>query len=186
MPRDGSATRSRILATALRMFVEQGYDKTSLREVADEVGVTKAALYYHFKTKDDIARAALAEFGTGFDDVARWLEAQPPGPERDEGFVDRLLRLFDSGGLLAIRFLQTNPAAVAVEHEDVAGGSMVRLMRALSGDAPTPRSQLRSLLAFLAMMVSAVGAEQFPLAGTPQERRDEARTIALELLAAAR
>ena len=116
MPRDGSATRSRILATALRMFVEQGYDKTSLREVADEVGVTKAALYYHFKTKDDIARAALAEFGTGFDDVARWLEAQPPGPERDEGFVDRLLRL--SPGEVVIRAAVVHRHRVTEQERD--------------------------------------------------------------------
>jgi AcrR family transcriptional regulator len=46
--------RERILDTALKLFNEQGYDKTSLREVAEQIGVTKAALYYHFEKKEDI------------------------------------------------------------------------------------------------------------------------------------
>ena len=45
-------TRERILDTALDMFIERGYDKTSLREIAERVGVTKPALYYHFSSKE--------------------------------------------------------------------------------------------------------------------------------------
>jgi len=48
------ATRERILDVALELFTEQGYDKTSLREIADRLGITKAALYYHFARKEDI------------------------------------------------------------------------------------------------------------------------------------
>src|SRR5215469_16465337 len=51
-PRGG--TRERIQAIALELFAEQGYEKTSLREIAERLGVTKAALYYHFKSKEDI------------------------------------------------------------------------------------------------------------------------------------
>ena len=47
-------TRQRILDVALDLFVEQGYEETSLREIAARVGVTKAALYYHFRSKDEI------------------------------------------------------------------------------------------------------------------------------------
>jgi len=39
---------------ALELFAEQGYEKTSLREIAEHLDVTKAALYYHFKTKEEI------------------------------------------------------------------------------------------------------------------------------------
>jgi AcrR family transcriptional regulator len=49
-----TSTRERILDVALELFNEQGYDKTSLREIADRLGVTKAALYYHFERKEDI------------------------------------------------------------------------------------------------------------------------------------
>jgi AcrR family transcriptional regulator len=52
--RPRGVTRERILDVALELFNEQGYDKTSLREIAEQLGVTKAALYYHFEKKEDI------------------------------------------------------------------------------------------------------------------------------------
>ncbi|MGO9856602.1 MAG: TetR/AcrR family transcriptional regulator [Acidimicrobiales bacterium] len=61
-----SSTRERILDIALDLFIEQGFDGTSLREIAEQLGVTKAALYYHFESKDDILMALhmrLHEFG---------------------------------------------------------------------------------------------------------------------------
>jgi AcrR family transcriptional regulator len=48
------STRERILDIALELFTEQGYDKTSLRDIAERLGTTKAALYYHFERKQDI------------------------------------------------------------------------------------------------------------------------------------
>lgn len=50
-------TRQDILDASLVLFAEQGYDKTSLREIAEQVGVTKAALYYHFPSKEQILLA---------------------------------------------------------------------------------------------------------------------------------
>jgi AcrR family transcriptional regulator len=55
----GEDTRQRILAVSAELFVEQGYDGTSLREIAERLGVTKAALYYHFSSKEQIFRALL-------------------------------------------------------------------------------------------------------------------------------
>ena len=52
-------TRERILAVANELFTEQGYEGTSLREIADRLGFTKAALYYHFRSKDEILVALL-------------------------------------------------------------------------------------------------------------------------------
>jgi AcrR family transcriptional regulator len=65
---DAASTRERILDAALDLFVEQGYDGTSLRQIAEQLGVTKAALYYHFESKEDILMALhmrLHEFGIG-------------------------------------------------------------------------------------------------------------------------
>ena len=59
-------TRDRILDVALDLFTTQGFDGTSLREVAERLGITKAALYYHFESKEDILLALhmrLHEFG---------------------------------------------------------------------------------------------------------------------------
>jgi AcrR family transcriptional regulator len=65
-PLEAVSTRTRILDVALDLFVEKGFDGTSLREIAERLGLTKAAIYYHFASKDDILMALhmrLHEFG---------------------------------------------------------------------------------------------------------------------------
>ena len=52
-------TRQQILETAQRLFTDLGYDATSLQMIADEMGLTKAAVYYHFRAKSDILHAAM-------------------------------------------------------------------------------------------------------------------------------
>jgi AcrR family transcriptional regulator len=52
--RPRGSTRGRILDIAQELFIEQGYEKTSLREIAERLGTTKAALYHHFQRKEDI------------------------------------------------------------------------------------------------------------------------------------
>src|ERR1700722_7748098 len=59
-------TRPPLLDVALDLFIEQGFDGTSLRQIAEQLGVTKAALYYYFESKDDILLALhmrIHEFG---------------------------------------------------------------------------------------------------------------------------
>jgi len=51
MPRLNTDTRAEIRTVALELFSEQGYEQTSLREIAERLGITKAALYYHFSSK---------------------------------------------------------------------------------------------------------------------------------------
>ncbi len=53
--------RKRILAEATRLFVASGYNGISMREIAEAVGVSKAGLYYHFKDKQDLFLAILAD-----------------------------------------------------------------------------------------------------------------------------
>lgn len=49
-----SATRQRIVAAAVALFAEQGFDATSVTEVVVRAGVAKGALYHHFASKDDL------------------------------------------------------------------------------------------------------------------------------------
>ena len=78
-PRGG--TRERIQAIALELFAEQGYEKTSLREIAERLGVTKAALYYHFKSKEDIVRSFVEDYRAELEQVIAWGASQPRTPE---------------------------------------------------------------------------------------------------------
>ena len=52
--RDARDTRAEILATARELFGAHGYQRTSLREIAARLGVSKAAVLYHFPAKADI------------------------------------------------------------------------------------------------------------------------------------
>lgn len=52
-------TREKILATATRLFAEQGYDNTSLSQVAREAKVSKALIFWHFDCKEKLYRSAL-------------------------------------------------------------------------------------------------------------------------------
>jgi AcrR family transcriptional regulator len=61
-------TRAEILAVASELFVEQGYEATSLRQIAERLDLTKAALYYHFPSKDDLLLALIEPmFATAFE-----------------------------------------------------------------------------------------------------------------------
>lgn len=53
-------TRQRILDIALELFAERGYAGTSVSDITGRLGTTKAALYYHFRSKVEIVEALLA------------------------------------------------------------------------------------------------------------------------------
>lgn len=74
-PRDGTRDRARdtkaeIHQAALELFSSRGYEKTSLREIAEQVGITKASLYYHYSSKQDLLKAII---GTFLDDILQVL-----------------------------------------------------------------------------------------------------------------
>jgi AcrR family transcriptional regulator len=84
-------TRERILDVARELFIEQGFEATSLREIADRLGFTKAALYYHFKSKDELLLALLEPTRTLITQLYERLEAA----DGTEGWADALLWLID-------------------------------------------------------------------------------------------
>lgn len=54
-------TKRSIMETALQLFSVQGYDATSISQIADAVGIRKASLYSHFASKQDILDSLLEE-----------------------------------------------------------------------------------------------------------------------------
>jgi AcrR family transcriptional regulator len=67
---EGESTRARVLNTALALIAERGYAATSIREVAERMGFTKAALYYHFASKDALLQALAAPVLDGLQRLA--------------------------------------------------------------------------------------------------------------------
>jgi AcrR family transcriptional regulator len=59
MVRPPSGTRRRIQEVARDLFLQQGVQRTSLQDIANKLGITKPALYYHFASRDDLVRSIL-------------------------------------------------------------------------------------------------------------------------------
>ena len=57
MSRPRSGTRQRIQEVARDLFLQQGVQRTSLKDIADKLGITKPALYYHFPSREDLVRS---------------------------------------------------------------------------------------------------------------------------------
>ena len=104
-------TRARIQSVALELFAEQGYDKTSLREIAERLGVTKAALYYHFKSKEDIVTSLVEDYFGAIDELVAWGKTLPKTPESRAELLRRYFGIVTAGGEV-FRMLQHNQASV--------------------------------------------------------------------------
>ncbi|WP_026122703.1 TetR/AcrR family transcriptional regulator [Nocardiopsis halotolerans] len=63
MPRAQTDTKAEIRAVALELFARKGFDRTSLREISERLNITKAALYYHFPSKNDLLRSLVEPLG---------------------------------------------------------------------------------------------------------------------------
>jgi TetR/AcrR family transcriptional repressor of nem operon len=62
VPRDGSATRERILDAAQRIVLERGFAATSVDAVLEQAPTTKGAFFHHFPSKNDLGRALLERY----------------------------------------------------------------------------------------------------------------------------
>jgi AcrR family transcriptional regulator len=104
-------TRQRIQDVALELFVERGYERTSLREIAEALDVTKAALYYHFKTKEDILISLFHDLTRPMDELIEWGRTQPRTLETKQEILRRYSEAL-VGGAPLFRFMQENQAAM--------------------------------------------------------------------------
>ena len=72
-----SATQLRIISAALELFSRNGVGGTSLQMIADSIGVTKAAVYHQYNTKDEIVLAAAEAELASLESVIRVAEGEP-------------------------------------------------------------------------------------------------------------
>jgi AcrR family transcriptional regulator len=104
-------TRARIQQVAVQLFAEQGYEKTSLREIAERLEVTKAALYYHFKSKEDIVRSLVEDYFGQIDALTSWAKTQPRTASTRGTILRRYVAIVADGDEV-FRMLHQNQAAV--------------------------------------------------------------------------
>jgi AcrR family transcriptional regulator len=98
--------RETVLRRAIELFNRQGYDATSINDLAVELGVTKSALYHHFDSKEAILSAALDEALEGLSSAV----AAAADATRDERAYDRLHATVEA----AVRILVSHLPAVTL------------------------------------------------------------------------
>jgi AcrR family transcriptional regulator len=146
-----SDTRARIQKVALELFAEQGYEKTSLREIAERLDVTKAALYYHFKSKEDIVRSLVEDYFGQMDALIAWAKTQPRTPGLRREIISQYVRIVADGSDV-FRMLHHNQAAVnslaaGKERGEVFRERMTGLIEALTEPGAGMEERLRAAMA---------------------------------------
>jgi AcrR family transcriptional regulator len=134
-------TRQQILETAQRLFTELGYDATSLQMIADEMGLTKAAVYYHFRAKTDILHEAMQpgiqRLKALLDEAAAIRGRRARIEHLVNGFVDFLIRNRHYAVMAS-----TDPAAKRDKLDAEAMTMRRRALTLLFGDNPTGAERL--------------------------------------------
>ena len=129
MSEAGEATRARIEAAALRLFVEQGVDATGIRDIAAAVGLSDGALYRHYRSKDELVWRLFRE---GFEGLAAELERLAATERRTSRRIEAMVRgfcaLYDADSLL-FRFL------LLVQH-----GQLQRVMPGMANPVESVRA----------------------------------------------
>ncbi|WP_042396434.1 TetR/AcrR family transcriptional regulator [Streptacidiphilus carbonis] len=181
-------TRARILDVALELFAEHGYEKTSLREIADRLGVTKAALYYHFRTKEDILSGIVDTMSAPIEATIAWGRDQPYSPALREEIIRRFTEGMQSRQPLLRFFHENQPTIRELKVGNRFKDLMFALTQLMLGPEPTFEDRLRASISLMSVNVAQFVGEacaQDPEAsvGLPdaEGRREIALRVALDV-----
>ena len=176
-------TRQRIQDVALELFAEQGYEKTSLREIAERLDVTKAALYYHFKTKEEIIVGIFEDLTKPIEELIEWGKGQPHTLETKQEIVRRYSQALSEAAPL-FRFMQENQATV---RELSIGESFKSRMKGMRDIVIDPEADLVAQVRCVSALFT-LHAGMFllqDLEGAPEEKRQAVLEVATDLVAQA-
>jgi len=176
---DGRAqrgARQRVLSAALELFGEHGVSGTSLQMIADRIGVTKAAVYHQFHTKDEIVLAVLAPALESLHRSIEEAERQPTPAERRESMLTSLVHLAVGNRRIAA-LLRADPAAAQLmgSHPALDVGDRVRWL--LVGPDPDVRSDVAGAM---------VGGALMMIGAAPELERYDDEQLTTQLLTLAR
>ncbi|CAN5898280.1 TetR/AcrR family transcriptional regulator [soil metagenome] len=155
---EGARTRQRILETALELFKAEGFEAASLRQLADRLEFTTAALYYHFGSKADILHGVAAPLLDDLDGLLADLVndgRSATGRQILEHLIDVLLRHRTIVAMLASDVSASRTTGV---RERLAAQNE-KLVNAFAGEDRDPERMIR--------IVAALGAVRRPLMDLP-------------------
>jgi AcrR family transcriptional regulator len=175
-------TRTRIQRVALELFSENGYEATSLREIAERLGVTKAALYYHFKTKDEIIDSLVNERFARIGELVEWARSQPRTMSNRCEVLRRYSDLlYQQEHHALVRFFERNQSSMA-QHK--AGAIMKERLRELQDQLADPTgpltTRIRASLAIFALHSTWFSVPDPDI--TDEQRHEASLEVALDLI----
>jgi AcrR family transcriptional regulator len=148
----------------VKLFGAKGFEQTSLREVADAVGITKASLYYHYASKLDLLLAIIDPIVDHMRSVVNDLDQVP----HDAESIRQVLRTYLRGlihhrdaGALVVRDTVAIINAMADRYPDLEDASQA-LREWLAGPDATEEAQLRACAALEVIGVALVSKELVP------------------------
>ncbi|MFE7894157.1 TetR/AcrR family transcriptional regulator [Streptomyces sp. NPDC057412] len=173
-------TRQRIQDVALELFAEQGYEKTSLREIAERLDVTKAALYYHFKTKEEIIVSLFEDLTKPIEELIDWGRQQPHTLDTKQEIIRRYSQTLTDAAPL-FRFMQENQATV----RELSIGEMFKSrMLGMRDIIIDPDSELVDQVRCISALFT-LHAGMFvlrDLEGDPEDKREAVLEVAIDLV----
>jgi AcrR family transcriptional regulator len=177
-----SPRRDQIATVALELFAEKGYAATSMREISEQLGITKAALYYHYTSKDEIVRELVDGMLTQVDQLVEWARGQDVTDALRLEIVTRWGDIMQSNGLVMFRFAMANQRLIESVRTDPQGlsANLHELGTLLAPPGSGVAAQLRARMALLA--VNMAGIAGLGLDATDEEVFAAARQVAVELL----
>ncbi len=152
--RSRTDTRAKIQQIAVEFFTEHGYEGTSLREIAERLGVTKAALYYHFKSKEDIILSLVEDYQTQMDALIGWASEHPGNAETRREILARYMHIVAERSQV-FRMLHQNQAAMNTMAEALRTlkNAPLQLADQLAGPDASLRERARAMMALGSMSV---------------------------------
>ena len=114
-----------LLDVATRRFANYGYDGTSLKSIADEVGIRKPSLLYHYNSKEELRRAVLNRVFEHWNErLPSILQAATGGTDRFNGLVNEIVAFFVANpdrARLLLREMLDRPEHLRAQMEDYLG-----------------------------------------------------------------
>jgi AcrR family transcriptional regulator len=166
-------SRARVLEAAVKLFSENGVSGTSLRMIADELGVTKAAVYHQFASKEEIVLAVAQPAVDGLTSAADHAEQQSPPHARFDAALEGLVAVVIQQRASAV-VIRDPVAARLLETHSQYRIALNRIQDFLIGSEPTEEARIALALLGGSLFVSgtdpaliAVGADR--LRATLQE-----------------
>jgi AcrR family transcriptional regulator len=146
-----SAAQSRVIDAALDLFAEHGVGGTSLQMIADQIGVTKAAVYHQFNTKDEIVLAAAEAELARLAAVIRAAESEPSRTRARDTLVIGIVDLAVDRRRTVSTILSDPVIVGFFDEHDEFRDVMDRLRHLLIGDDTGREARLRTVMLLAAI-----------------------------------